>query len=184
MFERYTEPARRAIFFARAIAIINRAPMVDASALLWGLMWPDTSRAQVLFGLREKFPQHRRRSQNSLLYATSKVQDLRLTDEIKRILALAAMEADAMGDTWVDTDHLLLGTLCEPDCQAAQQLKAAGITVENVRPVVMENRSSRPDYGPIISIGKIPSPRVWLKSKWCWWKARWSEKRFAARSKK
>lgn len=78
--------------------------MVDASALLWGLMWPDTSRAQVLFGLREKFPQYRRRSQNSLLYATSKGQDLRLTDEVKRILARAAMEADAMVTPgWIPT---------------------------------------------------------------------------------
>jgi len=181
MFERYTEPARRVIFFARAIAIRNSAPMIDSTHLLWGLMWPDTSRAQVLFRLREKFPQYRRRSHDSLLIATWKGKDLRLTDEVKKILAYSAMEADAMGDAWVDTDHMLLGTLCEPDCQAAQQLIAAGITLENARPVVMENRSSRPDYGPVIPLGKTPSPRVWLKSNWCWWKARWSEKRFAAR---
>jgi ATP-dependent Clp protease ATP-binding subunit ClpA len=184
MFERYTEPARRAIFFARAIAIINKAPMIDSTHLLWGLMWPDTSRAQVLFGLREKFPQYRRRPQDSLLFATWRGQDLRLTDETKKILARAKMEADAMGDAWVDTDHLLLGTLCEPDCQAAQQLNAAGLTLETSRPVVLENRSSRPDYGPVIPLGKTPSPQVWLKSKWCWWKARRSEKRFAASRKK
>jgi hypothetical protein len=34
MFERYTEPARRAIFYARAIAIINGAPMIDSTHLL------------------------------------------------------------------------------------------------------------------------------------------------------
>jgi ATP-dependent Clp protease ATP-binding subunit ClpC len=182
MFERYTEPARRAIFFARAIALINRAPMVDSTHLLWGLMWPDTSRAQVLFGLREKFPQYCR-SSRSLLIATWKGQDLRLTDEVKKTLAWSAMEADAMGDAWVDTDHLLLGILRESECQAAQQLTAAGLTLENARPIVIENRPSRPDYGPVIPLGKTPSPRVWLKSKWCWWKARRSEKRFAARRK-
>jgi ATP-dependent Clp protease ATP-binding subunit ClpC len=125
MFERYTESARRAIFYARAIAIINSAPMIDSMHLLWGLMWPDTSGAQVLFRLREKFPQYRRRPQHSLLIATWKSQDLRLTDEVKKTLAYAAMEADAMGDAWVDTDHLLLGILRESGCQAAQQLTAA-----------------------------------------------------------
>ena|SRR6478672_2177959 len=183
MFERYTEPARRAIFFARAIAIINKAPMIDPTHLLWGLMWPDTSRAQVLFCLREKFPQYRRRPQDSLLFATFKGQDLPLTDEAKKILAYSAMEANAMGDTWVDTDHLLLGALCESDCQAAQQLNATGLTLENARLVVMENRPSRPDYGPVIPLGTSPSPRVWLKSKWYWWKARRSEKRFVAKRK-
>jgi ATP-dependent Clp protease ATP-binding subunit ClpA len=172
------------MFFARAIAIVNKAPMIDSTHLLWGLMWPDTSRAQVLFGLREKFPEYGRRPQDSLLYATLKGQDLRLTDEVKKVLYYSAKEADALGDAWVDTDHLLLGTLCEPDCQAAQQLTAAGITLEKARPVVTENRASRPDYGPVIPLGKTPSPRVWLKSKWCWWKARRSEKRFAARRKK
>jgi ATP-dependent Clp protease ATP-binding subunit ClpA len=184
MFERYTEPARRAIFFARAIAIINRAPMIDPTHLLWGLMWPDTSRAQVLFGLREKFPQYVQRPQNSLLYPTLKGGDLQLTDEVKKILYYSAKEADAMGDAWVDTDHLLLGTLCAPDCQAAQQLTATGLTLENARASVIENGPSRPDYGPVIPLGTTPSPGVWLKSRWCWWKARWSEKHFSAKRQK
>lgn len=183
MFERYTEPARRTIFYARSIAIINRAPMIDSIHLVWGLMWPDTSRAQVLFRLREKCPQYRRISR-SLLVATWKGQDLRLTDEVKRILYYSAKEADAMGDAWVDTDHLLLGTLSEPDCQAAQQLIVTGLTLEKARASVIENRQSRPDYGPVIPLGTTPSPRVWLKSKWCWWKARWSEKRFAGKRQK
>jgi ATP-dependent Clp protease ATP-binding subunit ClpC len=183
MFERYTEPARRAIFFARAIAIINNAPAIDSSNLLWGLMWPDTSRAQVLFGLREKFPRYLRRPHDSLLFATLKGRDLPLNVEGKKILYRSMKEADAMGDAWVDTDHLLLGILCEPNSHAAELLVKAGITLENARLKVLENRSSRPDYGPVIPLGETPSPRVWLKSKWCWWKARWSEKRFAMRRK-
>ncbi len=157
--------------------------MIDSTHLLWGLMWPDTSRAQVLFGLREKIPQYGRRPYDSLLIATWKGQDLRLTDEVKKILYYSGKEADAMGDAWVDTDHLLPGILCEPSSHAAELLVKAGITLENARLKVLENRSSRPDYGPIIPLGKTPSPRVWLQSKWCCWKARWSEKRFARRQK-
>lgn len=146
-------------------------------------MWPDPSRAQVLFRLREKFPQYRGRTQRSLLITSLKSKDLHLTHEGKKILSWSVMEADVMGDAWVDTDHLLLGILRESECQAAQQLNAAGLTLENARSVVTENRSSRPDYGPVIPLGQTPSPRVWLRSKWCWWKARRSEKRFAAQRK-
>ncbi len=183
MFERNTEPARQAIFYARAMAIINSAPTIDSVHLFQGLMWLDTFRAQVLFRLREKFPQYTGRLHRSLLIATLKSQDLPLIDEAKKILVRAAMEADAMGDVWIDTDHLLLGVLCESDCHAAQQLTAAGLTLENARPVVTESRSSRPDYGPVIPLGRSPSPRVWLMSKWLWWKARRSEQRFAAKRK-
>jgi|SRR6267142_5599658 len=184
MFERYTEPARKTIFFAWATAINNSGPTIDSTHLLSGLMWPDKSRAQFLFRLREKFPQYHRRPRHLRLSTTLKTTGLHLTDDAKRILARAAMEADAMGEAWVDTDHLLLGILCESDCQAARQLAAAGLTLENARLVVMENRSSRPDYGPVIPPGRSPSPRVWLASKWCWWKARRSEKQFAAKRQK
>jgi ATP-dependent Clp protease ATP-binding subunit ClpA len=170
VFERYTEPAKRAIFYARAVALIDNAPAIDAIHLLWGLLWPDKSRAQVLFHLRERLPQYLRRPRRSLLTAR---QDLLLTIDAKRILARTAMEADAMGDAWVDTDHLLLGILAEPGCLAAQHLVKAGITLQNARPVVMENRSSRPDYGPVIPLGQSQSPLDWLKSKWRQMKRFW-----------
>ena len=157
--------------------------MIDSAHLLWGLTWPNASRAQVLFRLGEKFPQYRQGPDRSLLIA-SRSQELLLTIDANRILAWSAMEADAMGDAWVDTDHLVLGMLRESECQAAQQLTTAGLTLEDARAIVRENQLSRPDYGPIIPLGKKPSPRVWLRSKWCWWKARRSERRFVAQRQK
>jgi hypothetical protein len=133
-------------------------------------MWPGKSRAQTLFHLREKFPQYRRERRSLLMAAKS--QGLLLTNEAKIILARTAMEADAMGDAWVDTDHLLLGILAEPGSLPAQHLAEAGITLENARHVVMENRSSRPDYGPVIPLGESRSLRDWLMSKWRRWKPR------------
>jgi ATP-dependent Clp protease ATP-binding subunit ClpC len=171
MFERYTESARRAIFYARAITIINNAPKIDSTHLLWGLMWPNLSRAQELFRLREKFPQYSKRPQRSLLVKTLKGPDLPLTDESKRTLAWSAIEADAMRDPWLDTDHLLLGMLRESECQTAQQLNAVGITLENARVIVAENRSSRPDYGPVLPLGAAPSMLAWFASGWRLWKA-------------
>jgi hypothetical protein len=59
MFERYTEQARRAIFYARVAAFRNGAPAIDSSHLLYGVMWEDAPRAQKLFGLREVFPMYK-----------------------------------------------------------------------------------------------------------------------------
>jgi ATP-dependent Clp protease ATP-binding subunit ClpA len=182
MFERYTEPARVTIFYARAFALLDRCAAIDTVHLLRGLMWRDESRAAVLFDLRPRFPQYGSLKTSTLLALSRK--DLPLTLETKKILLHAGLEADAMGDAWLDTEHLLLGILCEPECSAAQQLVKAGITLESARLVVLENRSSRPDYGPIIPLGHTPSPSIWVRSKWCWWKARWHERRFVAQQKK
>jgi ATP-dependent Clp protease ATP-binding subunit ClpA len=77
-----------------------------------------------------------------------------LTDEVKKILARTAMEADAMRDYWIDAEHLLLGILAEPNCTAARNLAKAGITLKSARRVVIENKASRRDYGP------VPAPKV------------------------
>src|SRR5262249_23084161 len=111
MFERYAEPARRAIFYARAVTIIGDASAIDSLHLLTGLMWSDWSRAEVLFRLRDKFPQYCKVVRWSALMATAGPSTFSLTDDAKRILARTAKEADAMNDSWVDTDHLLLGIL-------------------------------------------------------------------------
>jgi ATP-dependent Clp protease ATP-binding subunit ClpC len=181
MFERYTEPARRAIFYAKTFSIAVSAPAMDPTHLLHGLMSPHKPRAEKMFKLRENLPKYCAGPGKSAIKASLQVLSLPLTDEVKRILYYAAKEADGMGDAWVDTDHLLVGILREPECSAAQQLAAAGFTLENARNMVVENRSSRPDYGPIIPLGQSPSPKVWLISTWCRWRARRSEKRFAAK---
>jgi hypothetical protein len=98
MFERYTESARRSIFYARASAILQSASKIDAVHLLCGLMWPDLSRAQALFRLREKFPQYGKFPRGAVLRSTINHGNLVLTDEAKKILAWSAIEADAMGD--------------------------------------------------------------------------------------
>jgi ATP-dependent Clp protease ATP-binding subunit ClpA len=127
MFERYTESARRAIFYARAVTVLNGVPAIDSVHLLCGLMWGDDSRAQVLFRLREIFPMYRGcpHKFTDLKLATS-VQGPPLWDDAKKVVARAAREANAMRDYWIDTEYLLLGILAEPACLAAQHLAKTG----------------------------------------------------------
>ena len=150
MFERYTEPAKRAIFFARAITLLNGAPTIDSGDLLCGLMWDATFRAQTLFRLHEFFPVHRGAPYRFGDYkAVHQSEGPPLSNDCKRILARTPLEADILGDYWIDTEHLLLGTLAEKNSLAAQQLAKAGITFGSAQRTVVANKSSRPEYGRV-----------------------------------
>jgi ATP-dependent Clp protease ATP-binding subunit ClpA len=164
---------------------MRKDPALDAIHLLRGLIWRDRTRAEVLFQLREKFPQYCvGKVTLATIAASIRGAHPAITEDAKKVLGYAAREADAMGDAWVDTDHLLIGILCLPDNVAAQELTEKGIEPEAARRLVAENRSSRPDYGPITPLGQSPSFSIWLKSKWCWWKARRSERRFIVRRRR
>jgi ATP-dependent Clp protease ATP-binding subunit ClpA len=174
MFERYTEPARRAIFYARAVAVLNEAPTIDSIHLLCGLIWGDDSRAQVLFQLREIFPVYKGCPPKSAIIApVTVVQGPPLSVDGRKVVAKAVPEANGMRDYWIDTEHLLLGILAEPSCPAAQVLAKTDITLERARRVVMENKPSRPEYGRDSAWrdGKS-SPLKWVKLKWLGWKYR------------
>src|SRR5882672_1707608 len=62
MFERYTETARRAIFFARAQSIFRKAPAISVQDLLLGLTREKKSRANYISELKKS----RRRVSRSL----------------------------------------------------------------------------------------------------------------------
>jgi ATP-dependent Clp protease ATP-binding subunit ClpA len=172
MFERYTESARRAIFYARAVAVLNEAAAIDSIHLLCGLIWGDDSRAQRLFQLREIFPLHRGYPHKSGdIKPVTTVQGPPLSDQGKIVVAGAAAEANALRDYSIDTEHLLLAILAQPACAASQHLAKAGISLESARRGVVENKPSRPDYSQE-SRGRVLSPLKWTKLKWFAWKYR------------
>jgi ATP-dependent Clp protease ATP-binding subunit ClpC len=171
MYERYIEEARRAVFYARAVTMLSGAPAIDSTHLLSGVMWQEDSRAQTLFKLREIFPLYIGCPHKSVDIEQIKVvEGPQLTDDSKKILARAGIEADAMRDCWIGTEHLFLGILAEPNCTAARNLAKAGITLKSARRVVSENRSSRAPNGPIVRPGESPSPLELLIFKWRKWK--------------
>ena len=177
MFERYLEEARRAIFYARMVTMLSGAPKIDSTHLLSGVMWEKDFRARTLFGLQEIFPVYTGRPHLFVeSEALKKVEGPQLTNDSKKILARAAMEADALRDYWIGTEHLLLGILAESNCTAARNLAKANISLESARGVIRENAATRPKYpdyyGPPKREGEMPS--LWDKmiSKWRKWKYR------------
>ena len=135
MFERYTEKARRVIFFARYEASQFGQPYIETEHILLGLLREDkalTNRFLRTLGAVESV----RRQIEKHVAIREKIStsvDLPLSNESKRVLAHAAEEAERLGHKHIGTEHLLLGLLREENSFAAEILKGRGIELTGVR---------------------------------------------------
>jgi hypothetical protein len=144
MFERYTENARRVIFFARYEASQLGQTQIESEHLLLGLLREDKALSNRL--LRQHSAAENIRveveGRTGIREKVSTSVDMPLSNECKRILHHSAEEADEAGHKHIGTEHLLAGILREERCYGAELLKAHGVTLEAVR---NELRSSAPD---------------------------------------
>ena len=135
MFERYTEKARRVIFFARYEASQFGSPYIETEHLLLGLLREDKaltnrflrSHASVE-SIRKQIEQH-----TTIREKVSTSVDLPLSNECKRVLAYAAEEAERLSHKHIGTEHLLLGLLREEKCFAAEILQERGLRLPAIR---------------------------------------------------
>jgi hypothetical protein len=135
MFERYTEKARRVIFFARYEASQVGSPIIETEHLLWGLLREDKGLAQRFLGSAWAAEEVWKRIQQSKP-ANKKIPgpvDLPISNECKRVLTFAADEAEQLSSKHIGSEHLLLGLLREEKCLAARILHEQGILLNSVR---------------------------------------------------
>lgn len=65
-------------------------------------------------------------------------QRLLYAPRVKKVLALANKEAQALNHTYVGTEHILLGLLRESDGVAARILNDLGVDVEQTRKQILK----------------------------------------------
>lgn len=116
MFERYTEQARRAIYFARREAVLRGAGAISPAHLVLGLSFDEDSRANLIAGLKDKLGSELPTLLATPLHPCSTIAytakpDIPLTDDSKKVLAYAAMESERVCRFLIDTDDLLCGIL-------------------------------------------------------------------------
>jgi hypothetical protein len=135
MFERYTEKARRTIFFGRYEASQFGSAYIESEHLLLGLLRENKSLANTFLHSQGAVESIRKQveGQTVIREKVSTSVDLPLSNECKRILAYAAEEADRLSHKFVGTEHLFLGILREQDCFAAKLLRECGIALEMAR---------------------------------------------------
>ena len=135
MFERYTEKARRVIFFARYEASQFGSPYIETEHLVLGLLREDKALTNRFLRSHSSVESIRRdiESHTTIREKVSTSVDLPLTNECKRVLAYAAEEAERMTHKHIGTEHLLLGLMREDSTFAARLLTARGLELEKLR---------------------------------------------------
>ena len=108
MFERYTERARRVIFFACKGAVQLGSQTIESEHLLLGLFREDKNLIVRLLGNQPSIENIRRdiEARTTKREKVSTSIDLPLSNECKRILAYAAEEAERLNHRHIGTEHL------------------------------------------------------------------------------
>jgi ATP-dependent Clp protease ATP-binding subunit ClpC len=136
MFERYTEKARRVIFFARYEAAQFGSPLIETEHLLLGLLREDKALTNRFIGASSPSTWDIRKEIDGHTTVREKVStsvDLPLSNESKRVLAYSAEEAERLDVKHIGTEHLLLGLLREKKCFAAELLADRNVKLDVVR---------------------------------------------------
>jgi uncharacterized protein (TIGR02246 family) len=145
MFERFTEKARRVIFFARYEASQYGSITIETEHFLLGLFREDHTLARKFLSekggtqsLRDEIESQITRGER-----ISTSVEVPLSVECKSILNKAVEEAGRLANKNVGTEHLLLGTLREENCLAARLLTERGLTL-----AVFREELARPSSDP------------------------------------
>ncbi len=145
MFERYTEKARRVIFFARYETSQFGSPYIETEHLLLGLLREDKALANrflrshaAVESIRKQIEGH-----TTIREKVSTSVDLPLSHECKRVLAYGAEEAERLNHKHIGTEHLLLGLLREEKCFAAEILHERGLRLSTIREELARSQSEK-----------------------------------------
>ena len=136
MFERYTERARRVLFFARYEASQLGSVSIETEHLLLGLIREGKGLTSRIFARSEVALDSVRKEIEGRTVLRERVStsvDIPFSAETKRALQYAAEEADRLLHTYIGTEHLLLGILREDRSLAASILIEKGLRLDAVR---------------------------------------------------
>ena len=137
MFERYTEKARRVVFFARYEALQYGSPFIAPEHILLGLMREDKTVSARFFPFRKVVTvENIRREVEERIVLRERIPqsaELHLSPEAKKILIYANEESRVLKNRHIGPEHLLLGLLREEKSVAAEILFHYGLKIRDVR---------------------------------------------------
>jgi ATP-dependent Clp protease ATP-binding subunit ClpC len=150
MFERYTERARRVIFFARYEASQLGSNSIETEHLLLGLIREGKGLTSRLFSKSHLSMETIRKEIEGRALFRDKVStsvDIPLSAESKRVLGYAAEEAERMLHNYIGTEHILLGLMREEKSVAAAILGEKGMRLGAVREDIVQLLNEKANVG-------------------------------------
>lgn len=173
MFERYTEKARRVIFFARYEASQYGSPYIETEHLLLGLLREDRALAKWFPGESSVEPGIRTEIEGQITQREriSTAVEVPLTEECRKVLQLAGEEADRLGHRHVGTEHVLVALIRVEGSLAAKLLRKRGLKPEAIREQLAKTpgsvsvrASTEPSRGAIATLDSFLAGLKWLSS--------------------
>jgi ATP-dependent Clp protease ATP-binding subunit ClpC len=136
MFEKFTEKARKVLFFSRYEANQFGSPFIETEHLLLGLIREDKTLTARFLPKTNTAIQDIRKEIEGRALVREKVStslDLPFSEESKRVLNCAAEESERLSHKHIGTEHILLGLLCEEKSVASEILREHGLRPGMVR---------------------------------------------------
>ena len=165
LWQRFTERARKIIFYAQEEAQHLGETQVSTEHLLLGLIREtDSVAARILDRLGVSPQRIRAEIERYIPRGEARPgQEMQLTARAKRVIDLAYDEARHLNDNYIGTEHLLLGLIREGEGLAARVLHKLGVDLERARHELTQIRhdtasgreASRTEPSPALS--PIPS---------------------------
>jgi ATP-dependent Clp protease ATP-binding subunit ClpA len=150
MWQRFTERARKVVFYAQEEAQRFGEGYVSTEHLLLGLVRESESEsvaARVLSELGVGLARVRDEVEKQLPRGDARsAQDMTLTPRAKRVIDLAYDEARNLNNNYIGTEHLLLGLVREGDGLAGRVLAKLGVNLDQTRREVIVLQDA--DGGP------------------------------------
>ena len=147
MFERYTESARRLLFFARYESSQFGSPEIDTPHMLLGLV-------RVNKGITARFFEASHvsleRMREDIERLKTSAEPLPTSTEIpfsaatRRVLRYAEEEADRLRHSYIGSEHLLLALVREEDSIAGAILARHGVRLDAAREQIVTLLASTP----------------------------------------
>jgi ATP-dependent Clp protease ATP-binding subunit ClpC len=150
MFERYTERARRVIFFARYEASQLGSNSIETEHLLLGLIREGKGLTSRIFSKSHLSMDSIRKEIEGRALFRDKVStsvDIPLSLESKRVLGYASEEAERMLHNYIGTEHILLGLMREEKSVAAGILADKGMRLAAVREDIVQLLNEKANVG-------------------------------------
>src|SRR3954466_12070475 len=141
MFERFTEQARRIVFFARYEASQLGSIDIDTEHVLLGLIREGKGLTDRLFtgaGIAVHDIRAEVLRRVPARSKTSTSAEIPFSPAAIRVLQHAAQEAGRLSHDYIATEHLLLGLLSEQGTVAADVLISRGLRLDRVRDQIVE----------------------------------------------
>jgi hypothetical protein len=157
-FERFTERAKKALTLAQEEAERSHHSYIGTEHLLLGVLRVEEGVAAVALnslgveigGVRSTIESVLGRNERLI------IQQIIPTSRVKKVIELAFEEARRMGNSYVGTEHLLLGLLVEGEGIAAHVLQDLGANLERVRSEIDRLHHEMPPEGAEPEGGRGP----------------------------